>query len=924
MSSVPKPPPATNGNEGAKKVVKNGLKPEVQLDIQRLHSLPSEQQDLYLFQFVTSLESYTNSLSSDALKNQQSYLQKELLQIIDLPTPPPTRIVRNSVGRCFRRIFGKGDRRLLFETITELGNSLATGKVETAVRNKQAAVHCLGEIYKVAGDGAIQLSSVTCTTLIRLLKPASSHVALRAAIFKALGKIAGTVQGSLEETIARDIWKQARSAASGDRGALVQVNACRCLELLTQNTPYFTITSDFESLSKTVWKAGDSAIPAVRHASASCLATMMVKSYSDIVSVAPIPKTPRFKKSKKTGPIQGLSVAEGDDSDAMQSKSPIWNKASLKLELSLPEILRHLSAQYLRASTSNRSRAAIISCYAKVLQGLDHHLVETNYGVVAHHLLVDILNSPLVAHHRYRLLLTRRFVHELLAGVVGRRILGEAAQVNAAKLLINDYLKNYPAVIKEKPEPSKNTLTGALDALASIIQSLGSAFSPLADTCRDGLLQVLQHLSYTVQIHAAHCLRLFTLTCPSQLIQCASVCMNSLTRELGLLNSGRPLGRRCVGYANGLAAVLSISSLRPLYSSLELSSRVLQQATNLLKSSASSELRISGTQVQVAWILIGGLMSLGPNFVKIHLSQLFLLWKNSLPKALTKENAGQRQIPELSYLVHVRECALGSILSFLEFNGRLLTSDVSKRIAVMLQNTTEFLEHIPLSKIDGEMSPRIAASMQLPDLLQMVRRRVLQCLTRLAVRSPHTSKETFSQTSLLAFAVSCFAEPEAYVQGSLGSSIANSASNFESIWDVADNSGFGISGLMKGLQIKPLPAEHFQEEQSYWHRQPEGERILDQLVCTSFGTREPANPCSYFRPSAVQENMIRSVSTFRIARVQKTCPIRLPQKSSIRRSNSSPWHYHCKVSKCKKVCWSSCRRSCLRKVCRGIQAEKRP
>lgn len=924
MSSVPKPHPATNGNEGAKKTVKNGLKPEIQLDIQRLHSLPSEQQDLHLFQFVTSLESYTSSLSPDALKNQQSYLHKELLQIIGLPTPPPTRVVRNSVGRCFRHIFGKGDRRLLFETITELGDSLAAGKIEKDVRNKQAAVHCLGEIYKVAGDGAIQLSSVTCTSIMRLLKPASSHVALRAAIFKALGKVIGAVQGSLEETIAKDVWKQARSAASGDRGALVQANACRCLEQLIQNTPYFATISDFESLSKTIWKAGDSVIPAVRHASASCLAAMMVKGYSETASAVPLPKTPRFKKSKKPGPNQGLPVTEGDDSDSMQLKSPMWNKASLRLELTLPDILRHLSAQYLKASTSNKNRAAIISCYAKVLLGLDHHLVEANYGVVANHLLVDILNSPLIAHHRYRLLLTRRFVHELLTGVVGRRSLGEAAQVNAAKLLINDYLKNYPGVIKEKPEPSKNTLTGALDALASIIQSLGSAFSPLADSCRDGLLQILQHLSFTVQIYTSYCLRMFTLTCPSQLIQCASVCMNSLNRELGLLNSGRHSGRRCVGYANGLAAVLSISSSRPLYSSLELSSRVLQQATNLLKSSVGSELRISGTQVQVAWILIGGLMSLGPNFVKIHLSQLLLLWRNSLPKALTKENAGQRHIPELSYLVHVRECALGSILSFLESNGRLLTSDVSKRIAAMLQNTIEFLEHIPLSKTDAEISPRTAPSMQLPDLLQMVRRRVLQCLTRLAVRSPHTSKETLSQSSLLAFAVSCFAEPEAYVKGSLGSSIANSAGNFESIWDVADNSGFGISGLMKGLQIKPLPAEHLQEEQSYWHRQPEGESVLDQLVCTIFMTSEHANPYSYFRRCVVPESMTRSTSILRIGRVWKTCRIRLPQKSSTRASTSLPWRCHCKASKCKKVCWSSCQRFCLQKVCRGIQAEKRP
>ncbi|KAI5295094.1 hypothetical protein KEM56_005711, partial [Ascosphaera pollenicola] len=99
-------------------------------------------------------------------------------------------------------------------------------------------------------------------------------------------------------------------------------------------------------------------------------------------------------------------------------------------------------------------------------------------------------------------------------------------------------------------------------------------------------------------------------------------------------------------------------------------------ATNLLKSSGTSELRVASTQIQVAWTLIGGLMSLGPNFVKIHLSQLLLLWKNALPKVLAKDSmAVHRNLLNASFLTHVRECALGSILAFLQFNSRLLTVD---------------------------------------------------------------------------------------------------------------------------------------------------------------------------------------------------------------------------------------------------------
>ena len=830
MSTNTKLPLAVNGKDGKERASRDGVKTEIELDVSKLHSLPSEQQDLYLFTFVMRLESYVESLVPETLISQQTHLKSELLQVINLQSPAATRVIRKGLGRCFSRIFEKGDRRILYESITELVELVNVGKNDKEFKNRHAAVYCLGEIYRVAGDSATNLASITCSTLTRLIKSAYSHVALRSAIFKTLGKVVGAVESSLDEVVARDIWKQARNTASGDKGALVQVNACWCLEQLIRGTFYFNNATDFESLKSTIWKVGDSLIAAVRHASASCLASVLIKAYSENASDKAIPKA---KKSKKPTPGQALSVpTEGEDSDGARITSPTWKK-SVRLEFTLSDMLRQLSGQYVRSSTSNRSRAAIICCYAKVFKGLDARLIENSYGLIADHLLIDLLSSPVVAHNRYRLLLTRRFMQKLLGNIVGCEILGERGQLSAAKTLINDFLKNYPQVIKERAEPSKNTLTGALNVLASLITSLGSAFSLHAEICRDALVQVLQHPSYTVQIHASYCLRLFALACPQQLSQCASICMNCVNRELGQLGTGRQVARRCVGYANGLAAVISVSPLQPLYSSLEISSRVLTEATNLLKSSINEELRVSGTQVQVAWILIGGLMSLGPNFVKIHISQLLLLWRNALPKALTRENAGQRQVGELSYLTHVRECALGSILSFLEFNSRLVTSDVSKRIASLLKNTTVFLDHLPPDRTNGEIPSRITPSLQLQDLVQMVRRRVLQCYTRLATRSPHTSREILTQSDILNFTVMCFAEPEGYSLGSLGTSIANSASNFDSIWNTSDNYGFGVSGSIRGLEIRPLPGEQPQATQGPWYKRGAMDADLDQMVYIS-------------------------------------------------------------------------------------------
>lgn len=51
------------------------------------------------------------------------------------------------------------------------------------------------------------------------------HCGLRSSIFRALGKMFKLVGGSLDETVARDVWKQARNVAISDKATLVQDSA---------------------------------------------------------------------------------------------------------------------------------------------------------------------------------------------------------------------------------------------------------------------------------------------------------------------------------------------------------------------------------------------------------------------------------------------------------------------------------------------------------------------------------------------------------------------------------------------------------------------------------------------------------------------------------------------------------------------------
>ncbi|WEW61521.1 hypothetical protein PRK78_007011 [Emydomyces testavorans] len=760
--------------------------PRAELDISKLHALPSEQQDLYLLTFTADLVQHTATLDND---EKGEFIKQELFKVIKLSSPVRTRVIRNNIGRCFGAIFRKGNRTKLYDTVSELIGLLNAGKNEVDLNARFAAAVALGDIFAAAGGSIVNQSSVACASLFKLFKSAQNHAGLRSSVYIAVRKIVAGIGMPIDESTAKDIWKHARNAATGDKAYSVQSSACLCLEQLIKSTPFFNNLSDFENLKSTIWKVIDSPVASVRHASAASLAAILVKAHSARVPT----EVPTVKRPKKSLKKQDPTAVEDDIPERPQS--PAGRKTEATLALKLPDLLRQLSAQYCRTSTGNRARAGIAVCYKLVLRGLGKNLVEERYPDVAGHLLFTLLNHPTITNNRYRLLMTRKFIRHVLEDVVGCEILSENSQLNAARWLVNGVLKDYPQVVQERREPSKHTLTCAVSALSSLISSLGSAVGMIAESCREALLQDLQHPSYTVQVYVAHCLHSFVLACPQQLLSCITICMNSLHREIGQLSTPRQSSRRCLGYAHGLASMLSTSRLQPLYGSVDIYSRVLSQATDLLKTSSSSELRIASTQVQVAWILIGGLLPLGPNFTKIHLSQLLLLWKNALPKALPKDDLAKRNPLELSFLAHVRECALSSILVFLEFNGKLVTSDGAKRIATMLQNTIVFLENLPRIKSTEDISQRLSPSLQLKDFPILVRRRVLQCFAKLVNLSHSNVADILSLSNVLGLAISSFADPDITSANPLDSAVVSAASNFENLWELDDNFGFGVTGL---------------------------------------------------------------------------------------------------------------------------------
>jgi hypothetical protein len=284
-----------------------------ELDLPKLQSLPAEQQDLFLLTFVSSLTKHVLDLEADDCTAQQFYLKKEIFQIINLSSPQPSRVIRNNLGKCLAHIFGIGDRKLLFETINDLITLVSSGKSKTdaELRTKHAAVVCLGDVFASAGDSAIGLHPLACSTLVKLLKASSNNAGMRAACLTALAKIVGMVEGSMDEVVARDIWKQGRNHASSDKGHLVVASACRALRTLFKHTPYFLNSSDFDKLETAVSKAFDSPSAQVRQAAAECYAEALFQGHSE--GGLPEVASPKGKKSKKALKRQSTIPNIADD-----------------------------------------------------------------------------------------------------------------------------------------------------------------------------------------------------------------------------------------------------------------------------------------------------------------------------------------------------------------------------------------------------------------------------------------------------------------------------------------------------------------------------------------------------------------------------------------------------------------------------------
>ncbi|KAA8911182.1 hypothetical protein TRICI_003904 [Trichomonascus ciferrii] len=708
-----------------------------QLEIEKF---PTEKQPIEIASWVLGMITAFSKLDPIDEKNQL-FVVTELNKLIDHvqgkdPKVLGSKAIRSDISKAYELAFSSGHKRQLYETANKFLNI---------------------------------------------------HAGYRYAFLKTLQSVIATTGDSFDDSLSKDTWKNTKGITV-DKSAKASAASFEVLEALVTTRIVFKNHSDFESFRSIYLKAMESTHAVVRQAAAKCMAraALQLTKLSETKAEIQAPQKGSKKKSE----------ADDDEEDSGRSSAASAKaNASSKAQFyssTFPDVLSVFAACYLHPNGSTRLRVGVTQTIAFFVLMCDAKKIEQSYSLLSSTLFSTILGHSSIKADKYKSLSAKKHMVFVLNDIVASQILGEYGQTDALKVLINDFVAKYD---QKQATPVKETLVAALETITGLIGFLGSEISGVVGSLKPCLLQLLEHPSYSVRTACCMCFKALLMSCPSNIIPLLTASLNHITKELPLMSKKESNSTKILGHAYLASVIVSLTNAKPEHSSLDLTSRVLTTATSLLKNSGNVD--VLTVQTQVAWLLVSGLMPLGPNFVKVHLSQLLLLWKSALHKPVGKDQSDKSTL-ELNYHLHVRYCALSCIVSFLKFNHKLVTADVGRRLGVMLQNTTTFLSSIPSKKYqDDDPSHQLDKSLTLQDYDLMVKKRILQAYLYL---SRHSNAAESFPANVLTSALATFADSDKSMS-KMSSSIAASSGTLDSIWELADNSAFGVTSKVGGFDI---------------------------------------------------------------------------------------------------------------------------
>ncbi|KAI0258392.1 clathrin-coated vesicle protein [Gloeopeniophorella convolvens] len=751
--------------------------------------LSGEGGDVYLFSWVASVEKFLKTAPPEDIKTTQKDLETTLINVITSRElyPPPGRALRNLVASCFQILYTRGESKNMFDALIAFLKVAGDFKAPAdRDQHKIASLYCIGELMGTFGAQVMSFMTEIATVAIKTYR-SSGTISLRYHAIVALRKSLSTARRAATDSATKDIIKQMKSALN-DKSLPVRRAACEALMVMYPLPGGDWTASEIEAVVSLCVKSLDTADQITRHSLAQLVGLVLSSSQTTVV----VPTQDTTKKGKKD---------QEEDDDPAPVAAPTGETKTI---LTLNDMLHQLSTHFNKPQTTHKTRVSIFDFYSSLFTALGPAFIETNYGTVVQHLMNDIVNNPRSSMTRYEVLFVRRLVGILLRDLIGVRMLGEQSQIAAIQELSKAYLKRWPALMPGSTAPSAHVLAIVLKEVAGLLQQLGNAPPPVQEALSEPLVTLLSHPSHTVRVHTAWALRIFCFSAPLRLPKIVINAVELLQRDINLLTgqsqtqtSPSDLTSRALGHAYGLAALVTVIPEKPLYVSYDISAKVFDMAISLLKRTGEHAVALAGVEVETAWTCIAALMTLGPNFVRAHLPQLLVLWRNALPKPPSKDTAA-RTAAEWGFLLHVREAALGAILAFLRHNApALVTLDVARRLTTMLSNAFLFANayatqapHVE-DPLAGSEHSRGGDGPSLRSREALLRRRVFQCFALLGTGSVPEA----TQTTLLQSVIALVASAEGFAGSSVQAAIASSSGAFVSLWTTYDNYAYGVTAV---------------------------------------------------------------------------------------------------------------------------------
>uniref|UniRef100_A0A672M0X4 HEAT repeat containing 5B n=1 Tax=Sinocyclocheilus grahami TaxID=75366 RepID=A0A672M0X4_SINGR len=518
----------------------------------------------------------------------------------------------------------------------------------------------------------------TINNLLKALKSAESQG--RGEILLSLQKVLSGLGGAAA-SCHRDIYKNARSMLT-DRSMAVRCAVAKCL-LELQNEAVFIWTTELENVATLCFKALEGSTYSVRVSVSTLLGTAMAT--------------------------------------ALMPKQATVMRQNVK-RATLEEVLELMATGFLRGG-SGVSVEVMLTAYVMFVTTLGGQWLERNFAVFLSHLL-ELVAHPRATQTHVEAVYSRRCVSFALRASLGG-LLGEKAQIAAAKEICLAISKQMRAVEAVVNDPSSENRAGAADVsasqhvmvcalkeLGSLVQSLSATASPLIQEPSVGFLEtvtsVLLHPSMAARLAAAWCLRCVAVALPHQLTPLLERCAECINN---LKNSPEAVS----GYSFAMAALLGGVHQCPLGIPHSKGKMVVSIAEDLLRSAAQNS-RLSLQRTQAGWLLLGALMTLGPSLVRYHLPKMLLLWRNVFPRSQKELEAEKARGDSFSWQVMLegRAGALCAMRSFVAHCPELLTEDVIRRLMTPIECAMTMMSHVPaVIKVHGAHLKASAAMVRL-------------------------------------------------------------------------------------------------------------------------------------------------------------------------------------------------------------------